>query len=645
MALQASPHIHSVVIKPAFAPLLHDEVSVVAELALSLVQTDIFGEGGGDHQKLTTSTPALACKQLANKLASHTIKVDLYKKDVHLLVEESEPCVTGFRTRAYSFDIYTAPVKRCNSNRLPTAYPIMVKRYGAAPECKRDPRENPPTSGMSGTIPTCENSRVTPPGVEPVSPRWGSSKICCGTTVLTKSGDWKSISPREIRFLWQSRTGPDADGCARFPHTKEAGQRARFARKTRRNRVGARSPPGRQGVRKGVGTNATRKDLALMAGVDSEGSNCRPSIGARVRAANGPSGGAPSPRILNAAIWLGSTVKWRGALYPVLPRSPPGGTNYRRGRRKFTLFSLSLLALSKAASNSGSSWLPVGKKGRSVLSEFNTTVRGGASLPRRSSVANQRRGWRRERAQLTTCSHTRARASATCAEFGTSLGRRRPADANNPQGESIVTSLHVGGGRGKVEGGWGENMNSLENFSPIPTHPARRGLALWGKRHGPFKTDTGPLGSSAKEISSWSGCKRGVKDWDSLTEGDPAYFSSKRIYGMVRSFSAISYAALKRSLSRLSPAKTNRVQSPTGSSNFRKWESCRTMPLVGEFSRGSPFPPHLHSSAAPYSLQSSASAFKTSLAAISGKAGPPATQSAAQLAPQSLHNCGANLVL
>ncbi|KAJ8866779.1 hypothetical protein PR048_032640 [Dryococelus australis] len=32
----------------------------------------------------------------------------------------------------------------------------------------------------------------------------------------------------------------------------------------------------------------------------------------------------------------------------------------------------------------------------------------------------------------------------------------------------------------------------------------------------------------------------------------------------------------------------NRVQSLAGSSDFRKWESCRTMPLVGEFSRGSP---------------------------------------------------------
>ncbi|KAJ8877790.1 hypothetical protein PR048_022246 [Dryococelus australis] len=39
------------------------------------------------------------------------------------------------------------------------------------------------------------------------------------------------------------------------------------------------------------------------------------------------------------------------------------------------------------------------------------------------------------------------------------------------------------------------------------------------------------------------------------------------------------------------PTKANRAQSPAGSPDFRKWESCRTMPLVGEFSRGSPVSP------------------------------------------------------
>ncbi|KAJ8883609.1 hypothetical protein PR048_015453 [Dryococelus australis] len=42
------------------------------------------------------------------------------------------------------------------------------------------------------------------------------------------------------------------------------------------------------------------------------------------------------------------------------------------------------------------------------------------------------------------------------------------------------------------------------------------------------------------------------------------------------------------------PTKANRVRSP----DFRKWESCRTMPLVGGFSRGSPVSPPSHSDAA-----------------------------------------------
>ncbi|KAJ8883248.1 hypothetical protein PR048_015089 [Dryococelus australis] len=41
------------------------------------------------------------------------------------------------------------------------------------------------------------------------------------------------------------------------------------------------------------------------------------------------------------------------------------------------------------------------------------------------------------------------------------------------------------------------------------------------------------------------------------------------------------------------PTKANRVQSLTGSPDFRKWESCRTMPLVGGPSRGSPVSPIL----------------------------------------------------
>ncbi|KAJ8870475.1 hypothetical protein PR048_029497 [Dryococelus australis] len=47
-------------------------------------------------------------------------------------------------------------------------------------------------------------------------------------------------------------------------------------------------------------------------------------------------------------------------------------------------------------------------------------------------------------------------------------------------------------------------------------------------------------------------------------------------------------ATVAERLARTPPTRANRVQSPTGSPDFRKWESCRTMPLVGGCSRGSP---------------------------------------------------------
>ncbi|KAJ8878626.1 hypothetical protein PR048_019208 [Dryococelus australis] len=49
------------------------------------------------------------------------------------------------------------------------------------------------------------------------------------------------------------------------------------------------------------------------------------------------------------------------------------------------------------------------------------------------------------------------------------------------------------------------------------------------------------------------------------------------------------------------PTKVNRVQSPAGSPDLRKWESCRTMQLFGRFSRRSPDSPSMHSGAAPHS--------------------------------------------
>ncbi|KAJ8883321.1 hypothetical protein PR048_015164 [Dryococelus australis] len=52
----------------------------------------------------------------------------------------------------------------------------------------------------------------------------------------------------------------------------------------------------------------------------------------------------------------------------------------------------------------------------------------------------------------------------------------------------------------------------------------------------------------------------------------------------------------------LPPTNANWVQSPASPrSDFRMWESCRTMSLIGEFSRGIPVSPPFHSGAANYS--------------------------------------------
>ncbi|KAJ8868631.1 hypothetical protein PR048_030170 [Dryococelus australis] len=50
-------------------------------------------------------------------------------------------------------------------------------------------------------------------------------------------------------------------------------------------------------------------------------------------------------------------------------------------------------------------------------------------------------------------------------------------------------------------------------------------------------------------------------------------------------------ATVAERLARSPPTKANRAQSPIGSPDFRKWESCRRMPLAGVSSRGSPASP------------------------------------------------------
>ncbi|KAJ8872517.1 hypothetical protein PR048_026123 [Dryococelus australis] len=90
-------------------------------------------------------------------------------------------------------------------------------------------------------------------------------------------------------------------------------------------------------------------------------------------------------------------------------------------------------------------------------------------------------------------------------------------------------------------------------------------------------------------------------------------------------------ATVAERVARSPPTKANRVQSPAGSPDFRKWESCRKMTLVGGFSQGSPVSPIPPASgAAPCSLQSLSSALKNSLlsaaqiSSLTGKLTPKA---------------------
>ncbi|KAJ8897650.1 hypothetical protein PR048_002999 [Dryococelus australis] len=73
-------------------------------------------------------------------------------------------------------------------------------------------------------------------------------------------------------------------------------------------------------------------------------------------------------------------------------------------------------------------------------------------------------------------------------------------------------------------------------------------------------------------------------------------------------------AAVAERLACSPPPNANRVQSSAASlPDFRKWESCRTMPLVGRFSRDLPFPRNFLPALLHTNLASSSSALKTSM--------------------------------
>ncbi|KAJ8886417.1 hypothetical protein PR048_012628 [Dryococelus australis] len=65
-------------------------------------------------------------------------------------------------------------------------------------------------------------------------------------------------------------------------------------------------------------------------------------------------------------------------------------------------------------------------------------------------------------------------------------------------------------------------------------------------------------------------------------------------------FYILTGAAVAERLARSPPTKANRFQSPAGSPDFRMWESCQTMLLVGSFLEDLPFPPPLHYDTQPF---------------------------------------------
>ncbi|KAJ8893565.1 hypothetical protein PR048_006164 [Dryococelus australis] len=120
---------------------------------------------------------------------------------------------------------------------------------------------------------------------------------------------------------------------------------------------------------------------------------------------------------------------------------------------------------------------------------------------------------------------------------------------------------------------------------------------------------------------SWNGEKKGVggrgtgvgrpvhvhaysprREWQQRLLGDPGQGPHVSTQGALPGIATGRFVHLERKrgatvterIARSPPTKTNRVQSPVGSPDFRKWESCRTMPVGRRFFfRGTPVSPAL----------------------------------------------------
>ncbi|KAJ8882051.1 hypothetical protein PR048_018539 [Dryococelus australis] len=110
-----------------------------------------------------------------------------------------------------------------------------------------------------------------------------------------------------------------------------------------------------------------------------------------------------------------------------------------------------------------------------------------------------------------------------------------------------------------------------------------------------------PLARRVPGLHTLAGCQKKISGLAVL--GTRPFVLRKRVHAYG--------AAVAERLARSPPAKAHRARSPAGSPDFRKWESCPTVPLAGGSSRASPASPapSLHRR----SLQSPSSTLKTSL--------------------------------
>ncbi|KAJ8891555.1 hypothetical protein PR048_004083 [Dryococelus australis] len=138
---------------------------------------------------------------------------------------------------------------------------------------------------------------------------------------------------------------------------------------------------------------------------------------------------------------------------------------------------------------------------------------------------------------------------------------------------------------------------------------------IWNRRNWRFQISTrNQQPSSINEFVNCLACDCGRGEEHHKTRGALSASDCRLRGGNTESpVIAKSGATVAERLARPPPTKANQAQSPAGSPDFLKWESCRMLPLVGAFFGNLTFPPPSHSGIAPYSLQPPSSALKTSM--------------------------------